>query len=385
MSTPEREDLGIVRLEAIHFYVHDLARSRGFYTERFGFTEVAHSGPELEARGHQRSAIFEAGACRVICSAPLGEGGRAWRWLKKHPDGVGTLIFEVRDIEHTFAVLERRGGTPIDDIVTVEEGAGTFRTFSLATPFGSSTFRFVERRGFEGAMPGCIVTPHPRVENPFGYVAFDHVTSNFETMAGAVLFLEHVMGFERFWGIEFHTRDAVDHDDGSGLRSSVLWDPGSGVKLALNEPRRPSFKRSQVNIFAEQMRGPGIQHVAIAVEHLVPTVESLLTRGVAFIETSPVYYERLPSHLASIGVGRIDERIEDLARLGILVDGSREHAYLLQIFLRDAASLFHEPEAGPFFFELIERKGDRGFGGGNFRALFESIERTQADEAKGGG
>src|SRR5215470_993594 len=136
------EALGIRRLEALHYYVKDLDRSRAFYTEKLDFAEVGGSGPELEERGGQRSAVFRAGDCTVVCSQPLREGGRAWRYLKKHPDGVGTLIFEVEDVEKAFTLLDARGGTPIDDVVWYSEGGGRVGMFSITTPFGSSTFRF---------------------------------------------------------------------------------------------------------------------------------------------------------------------------------------------------------------------------------------------------
>src|SRR3954466_4967076 len=139
--------LGIRRLEAIHYYVHDLERSRRFYTEKLDFAEIGGSGPELDAIAKQRSLVFQAGECIVVCSAPLGEGGRASRFLRKHPDGVGTLVFEVEDIERTFKLLEARGGTPIDAIQRAADAGGEFASFSITTPFGDTTFRFVERKG----------------------------------------------------------------------------------------------------------------------------------------------------------------------------------------------------------------------------------------------
>jgi 4-hydroxyphenylpyruvate dioxygenase len=156
-----------------------------------------------------------------------------------------------------------------------------------------------------------------------------------------------------------------------------MWDPRSGVKFANNEPFRPFFKNSQINIFAEDNRGDGVQHSALAVADIVGAVRALRARGVEFMSTPGSYFDMLPARLETIGVGRIDEEIETLRQLEILVDGEREHQYLLQIFLKEAAGLHHDPEAGPFFFEIIQRKGDQGFGAGNFRALFEAIERDQ--------
>jgi 4-hydroxyphenylpyruvate dioxygenase len=157
-----------------------------------------------------------------------------------------------------------------------------------------------------------------------------------------------------------------------------MWDPASGVKLANNEPFRPFFKESQINIFAEDNRGDGIQHSALAVTDIVGAVRGLRGRGVEFMATPGSYYDVLPERLRQIGVGAIDESIDLLHELEILVDGTEARRYLLQIFLKEAAGLHHDPAAGPFFFEIIQRKGDQGFGAGNFRALFEAIEREQA-------
>jgi 4-hydroxyphenylpyruvate dioxygenase len=378
------EPIGIKRIEAMHYYVHDLERSRRFYTKLMDFEEIGMSDPDLEHKTKQRAAVFEAGAMRVVVSQPVGEGGRAWRWLQKHPDGVGTVIFEVEDIERAFVLLEARGGTPITDVVHHDSDRGRFSTFSITTPFGGTTFRFVERRGKPGIFPGFVPYDTPKGgKNVFGFTGIDHITSNFETMSPALLWMEHVMGFERFWEIQFHTQDvAKNAATGSGLKSVVMWDRQSGAKFANNEPKRPHFRASQINLFHEDQKGDGIQHAAIAVKDIVPAVRALRARGVQFMPTPGAYYDALPDRLNRIGVQRIDEDIAELRELEILVDGGAEHSYLLQIFLRESAGLYHEREAGPFFYEIIQRKGDAGFGGGNFRALFESIERQQRSEAR---
>lgn len=378
------EPIGIKRLEALHYYVHDLERSRRFYTESLDFAEVGVSDPEFEAQMRQRSAVFAAGAARIVVSAPLGEGGRAARWLEKHPDGVGTLIFEVDDIEHTFVLLEGRGATPIMDVQHTEVEDGRFSTFSVTTPFGGTTFRFVQRQGDPGLFPGYRAHETPRGgTNRFGFTGIDHITSNFETMSPALLWMEHVLGFQRFWSIAFHTTDAApDATTGSGLKSVVMWDPKSGVKFANNEPMRPHFRASQINLFHEDQRGDGVQHAALAVKDIIECVKGLRERGVKFMPTPGTYFDMLPDRLKRIGVNTIDEDIELLRELEILVDGSADHSYLLQIFLREAAGLYADREAGPFFYEIIQRKGDPGFGGGNFRALFDSIERQQQAEGR---
>jgi 4-hydroxyphenylpyruvate dioxygenase len=388
--TKRLEPLGIRRIEALHYYVHDLERSRRFYLERMDFAEVGASTSALEREGHQRSAAFEAGGVRIVCSQPLGEGGRAWRYLRKHPDGVGTVIFEVEDAERCFRLLEERGGTPITDLQEEADEGGTLRTFNITTPLGDTTFRFVERRGYRGLYPGVARHEAPLGgENAFGFGHVDHLTSNFQTMKPALLWMEHVLGMEEFWEVHFHTKDAaeakraaLEAQHGSGLRSVVMRDLASGVKFANNEPWRPAFKSSQINVFNEDHRGDGIQHAALTVTDILSAVRGLRARGVEFMPTPASYYEALPARIQQTGIGRIDEEVKTLQELEILVDGAGPGSYLLQIFLREAAGLYHEPEAGPFFFEIIQRKGDQGFGAGNFRALFESIEREQQREGR---
>ncbi|MEZ4365862.1 MAG: VOC family protein [Kofleriaceae bacterium] len=379
MTSPAKlAPLGIKRIEGIHYYVHDLERSRRFYCGLLDFAETWRSGPDLEARGRQRSACFSAGDVHVVCSAPIGDTSRAARFLRMHPDGVGTLTFEVEDAARAFALLEERGGTPIDEIQTFQDDGGTLRQFSITTPFGDCTFRFRERRGYQAFFPGALALPAPAHSNQFGFQEIDHVTSNFQTMKPMLLWLEHVLGFEPLWKVDFHTSD-VDpaRQTGSGLKSIVMWDPGSGVKFANNEPARPFFRSSQINIFNEELRGDGVQHVALTVGDIIGAVRGLRERGVSFMPTPGSYFDMLPERIAKSGIGKIDEDLATLRDLEILVDGAHHHAYMLQIFLKEAAGLYGDPNAGPFFYEVIQRKGDKGFGAGNFRALFESIEREQ--------
>jgi 4-hydroxyphenylpyruvate dioxygenase len=298
---------------------------------------------------------------------------------------VGSLVFEVEDAARAFALLEERGGTPTSELLAFRDDGGTLRTFAITTPFGDTTFRFVERRGWRGTYPGLEAHPAPLGgRNRFGFTAIDHVTSNFRTMKPALLWLELVLGFEASWEVKFHTQDAAgeaerarEASQGSGLTSVVMRDARSGVKFANNEPRRPAFRSSQIHHFVEDQRGDGVQHAALAVGDIRAAVRGLRERGVEFMPTPGSYYDLLPARLSSTGIGHLDEPIDELRRLGVLVDGAEAGRYLLQIFLRDSAGLYHEPEAGPFFFEIIQRKGDQGFGAGNFRALFESIEREQ--------
>jgi 4-hydroxyphenylpyruvate dioxygenase len=383
-----RPDLGLVGVDALRFYVHDLERSRRFYTGALDFAEIAASAPDPAPGGGERSVAFQAGGVRIVCTAPGGEDGPAARFLRRHPDGVGEVAFAVEDAERCFRVLEERGGTPTGDLEEHRAGGGLLRTFAVTTPLAATTFRFVERRGPAPLLPGLVDLPAPRGgANAFGFTAVDHLTSNFATMKPALLWMEHVLGLEEFWEVSFHTKDAArraEHEahHGSGLRSVVMRDPRSGVKFANNEPWRPAFTSSQIHRFVEDHRGDGIQHAALEVADIVPAVRAMRARGVEFMPTPAAYYDALPGRIASSGIGRIEEDVALLRDLEILVDGAGPGAYLLQIFLREASGLYGDPAAGPFFFEIIQRKGDQGFGAGNFRALFESIEREQLRERR---
>jgi 4-hydroxyphenylpyruvate dioxygenase len=373
--------LGIRKIDALHYYVHDLERTRRFFVDKLDFAELGGSSPELEREGRQRSAAFGAGDATFVIHEPVGEGGRAWRYLRKHPEGVGTIVLAVEDLEQTFRLLDERGATFITDVQRFDDDGGTLKMVSITTPFGDTTFRFVERRGYRALYPGFVPNPSQRgPTNRFGFERIDHVTSNFQTMKPALLWMEHVLGFEQFWEIAFHTNDVAavqKRAHGSGLKSIVMWDRSSGLKFANNEPFRPFFKESQINLFAEDNRGDGVQHSALSVPDIVSAVRGLRGHGVEFMPTPGTYYDVLPERLRALTIGQLDEDLGVLRELEILVDGGAPHKYMLQIFLKEAAGLHHDPEAGPFFFEIIQRKGDQGFGAGNFRALFEAIEREQ--------
>lgn len=376
--------LGIKRLENIDFYVNDMARSHAFYTECVDFRWVAESTQEsMEALG-QVTRVYEAEAVRMTVSAPdkshpAGDGP-VRRYLKRHPDGIARLTFEVEDVAKTFAVLDERGATIVADIEWMTNATGgRYGHFEITTAFGEATFRFVQRDDFADPRPDLTRFPEPRGgDNTFGFVGYDHVTSNFLSLGPMVLWCKEVLGLEEYWGINFHTDDvAPDNDHGSGLKSVVLWDPYSGVKFANNEPLRPYFTSSQIYIFVMENHGEGIQHAALTTGDILSTVKGLNSRGVRFMPTPGTYYDALPERLKTSGIIEIEEDIDELRELGVLIDGDAHQSYLLQIFLKEAAGLYEDERAGPFFFEVIQRKGDNGFGGGNFRALFESIEREQ--------
>jgi len=374
--------IGIIGYDSFHFVVENLERSRQFYNRRFGFKEVARSSPELSERGGQESVVFGAGDVRVCVSTPLSQKSKASRYLRRHPDGVMSLSFRVHDLDHTMQFLDKRGGTFLSDPIDVTDAqGGRYRSFEIATPLGDVAFRFVERTGFTAFAPGFVDSGAGnagRPENDFGIAAIDHVTSNGLTMQPIVAWYRDVLGFEPFWEISFHTLDVAKkaRASGSGLRSIVMWDPESGVKFATNEPLRPFFRDSQITKFVEDNWGNGIQHVAFAVPDILGTVEEMKRREVEFMTTHPSYYKDLPQRLVDLSLTNVKEDLAELERLQVLVDGANDK-YMLQIFLREAAALYDESRAGPFFYEIIQRAGDPGFGYGNFRALFESIERAQ--------
>lgn len=378
------EHIGITGYDSFHFVVENLERSRKFYAERFDFKEVARAGDELVARGGQQATVFGAGHARIVVSSPLRQQSKAARYLKRHPAGVMSLSFAVTNLDETIAFLEKRGGTFLaDPVEDKDEAGGTYRSIEIATPLGDVAFRFVERKNYKRFAPGFVDVGGGHSSNPvnmFGIRDIDHVTSNGLTMQPIIGWYRDVLGMEPFWDISFHTQDvAKARVSGSGLRSIVMWEPKSGVKFATNEPLRPHFRDSQIAKFVEDNQGPGVQHIAFAVDNIISSVEELKQRGVEFMETPKAYYLALPERLAALGITNVKEEIAELERLQILVDGA--HAkYMLQIFLREAASMYDEVRAGPFFYEVIQRCGDEGFGYGNFRALFESIERFQKSQ-----
>jgi 4-hydroxyphenylpyruvate dioxygenase len=383
-----REHCGITGFDSFHFVVENLDRSRRFYQEVLDYKEVARAGDGLVERSGQQSSVFGAGKVRVCVSTPLTQRSKAARYLKVHPAGVMSLSFTVDNLEKTADFLDARGGTFLSEPLEVSDGkGGTYRSFEIATPLGDVAFRFIERKNFHDFAPGFVdVGPGHSVDhvNKFGIRTVDHVTSNGLTMQPIIAWYRDVLGFEPFWEISFHTRDiAKERASGSGLRSIVMWHPESGVKFATNEPLRPFFRESQIAKFVEDNVGNGVQHIAFAVDDILSTVPELESRGVEFMRTPKAYYDALPERLAKLGITNVKAALDELERKQILVDGAHDK-YMLQIFMREAASMYDDRRAGPFFYEIIQRCGDEGFGYGNFRALFESIERAQKLAGKGG-
>ncbi len=369
--------LGIVGYDAYEFVVADMDRSHQFYTGMMDAARVARLSERASAERGEQAVLFQAGKAQCMCVTPGERGSAAERWLRRHPDGVRTVGFKVRDLDHARRVLGERNATFCGEVVEAADHRGrAYRWFEIATPLGDVRFRFVERAadalppGFE-AIGGAAEST-----NVNGFQVIDHVTSNFLTLEPHVTWLRDVMGFAEYWRVHFHTADINRDGGGSGLASIVMWDADSGVKLANNEPVTPNYEASQIYTFVEANNGPGVQHVAFHVPAIEPAVDNLRRAGIEFLDTPATYYDMLPERMARQRVANFDENTDELRRLGILVDGEDDR-YLLQIFMVEGGVLYDDDVAGPFFYEVIQRKGARGFGEGNFRALFESIERDQ--------
>jgi len=376
MTDSKGSGLGIVGYDSYEFVVADAERSRKFYTEMLDVPAVAKLDERVAAERGEDAALFTVGKAQCVCVTPRERGSAADRWLKRHPDGVRTVGLRVRDIDHTRRVLgERDASFCTDTVDQVDQEGRPYRSFEIATPLGEVRFRFTERSA-EGLPPGFTAVDPGAPANANGFQIIDHITSNFLTLEPHVTWLRDVMGFEEYWRVHFHTADINPGSGGSGLVSKVMWDAESGIKLANNEPVTPNYESSQIYAFVEANNGPGVQHVAFHVPVIGPAVENLRRSGIEFLDTPATYYDMMPERLSNQRVTNFSENIDELKRLGILVDGDDDR-YLLQIFMVEGGLLYDDSGAGPFFYEVIQRKGARGFGEGNFRALFESIERDQ--------
>jgi len=367
---------GLTGIVGLRRYVGSLDESRSFYVDRLGFAPRGATSERVARALGERSEAYGAGDCTIVCTQPLHPRSLAGGYLQRHPEGIGAVIFGVADPRAAFAELERRGATPVADVHTYEVGRDGPRgtSFAIATPMSDVRFEFVDAE-----VPWVRdLTPAPPRDggDRFRFGGFDHITANHQTMAPTVLWARHVLGWQPFWTTELHTAERGEQA-GSGLRSVVVWDPSSGVKLANNEPLRPRFEASQIALFCADQRGAGIQHAALEVADIVGTVEALRRAGVRFAEAPPGYHDDLLARMQPGGDASTVERIEQLRGVGVLADGRIPGRHLLQIFMEDAARFAGDPKRSPFFFELIQREGADGFGEGNFYALFQAVARSQ--------
>jgi 4-hydroxyphenylpyruvate dioxygenase len=367
--------LGLKSLHSLHFAVKSLSDSRDFYERQLGFVPKYKASAQLAERTGQDSIVYGGGTARVCLSAPRNDTCKAARYLKQHPEGVMSVAFNVDDIQHAFKTLEKNGATLLSEINVM----GEYKDFEITTPLGDVQFRFIESKAATFA-PGFEAVAETQ-GGPIPWIGIDHITCNMRTMKPFIDWLKDVMGFEQFWQIEFHTSQleaGKTKDTGSGLKSIVMWDPRSEFKVASNEPLRPFFRASQIERFVEDNRGAGVQHIAMAVPSAIAAVEQLKHVGLKFLDAPPTYYERLPARFKEVGfdMARVKEPLEQIKKNNLLVDGSAD-GYLLQIFTDELRQISGQAAGAPAFYEVIQRAGDRGFGYGNFRALFEAIEALQ--------
>lgn len=370
-----RPGLGILRLHSIEISVFDAAPWIAYLAQGFGLQRIGVStGQATETTGTRRHLLV-AGSQSLIIQEAVHAGSPVRRYLEKHPEGISRINFLVADVQQAEVQLLEHNATLLDHIREEPAGAGAWRHLAIATPVGDVEFGFVEiRESGDLLAPGMEqVAKFDPEHNPLGIIGVDHLTANTRTLMPLIAFYEHVMGFKRQWNVSFHTED-IKPGIGSGLKSIAMGDAASGIRLATNEPLRPRFEQSQIQLYVDMNRGPGFQHMAVAVTDIVKAVEYCRQNGVMFMLTPPAYYDQLAARLGSQGVAKPAYPVEELQRLGILADGDR-HGHLLQAFCQDQAVQFRRPHAGPLFIELIQRCGSERFGEGNFRALFEASQR----------
>jgi 4-hydroxyphenylpyruvate dioxygenase len=368
--------LGIKHIHSVEFVVDYFDRSEYFYLNQMGFNETHQSTPIWEERFRSKAVYFASNSIRIMVSTPLSNNSYTAQYLKILCPGIRKITFLVVDLARAIDYLSNHHATFIHKTIEVESNRSRHRLISIASPIGFLEFAFLQINGDEEDIPLFEnVAPTPHAGSFFKTI--DHMTINARTIYPIYNFFSHVMDLKNFWSVSFHTPDSPSGRKGTGLSSQVMHDPASGIKFASNEPLFPHFNDSQIQTFVEKNHGAGIQHIALGVENILNVVEVLKSRNLEFLETPDKYYDLLPDRLTELNITKMEEDIADLKKLGILVDG-RDDKYILQIFLKDASMLYHEENAGPFFYEIIQRKGHPGFGEGNFRALFEAIESQEA-------
>ena len=371
--------LDIQRIHSIDISAHESGSWLAYLTRGLGFQHVATSTPQAIEKTGTRKQLLAAGDVRLVVQEPVHAGSPIRRFLEKHPEGISCVNFLVSDARATEEQLLEKHATCTDFLMTDRTERGEWKQINIATPLGDVEFAFVQT-----ADPQRITLPGTQscgdfdpAKNPLGITEIDHLTSNVRTLMPVIAFYEHVLGLRRVWDVRFHTED-VRPGMGAGLTSVAMRDVISGIRFVNNEPLRPRFDSSQVQMHVDTNRGPGLQQIALGVGNLVDAVGKASSSGVQFLPTPPTYYQLLPRRLAAMGVSALDGMLDKLAAHGILVDGDR-NGHILQIFCRDQATQFGRPSAGPLLIEMIERRGCQGFGEGNFRAIFEATSKMQRD------
>lgn len=354
--------------DALVWVVGNATQAAHFYRSAFGMELVAYSGPETGNRDH-RAYVLRSGAARFVVTGAYDPASPLADHHRRHGDGIVDIALSVPDVDRCVAHATAQGATVLESPHDVADEHGTVRLAAIAA-YGDTRHTLVDRSRYTGPyLPGYVARTssfEPRPGRPRRlFQAVDHVVGNVElgAMDHWVDFYNRVMGFTNM--AEFVGEDIAT--DYSALMSKVVANGNHRVKFPLNEPA-PGKKKSQIDEYLEFYGGPGAQHVALATNDILGTVDAMTAEGVEFLSTPDSYYED-PELRARIGTVRVP--IEELQRRGILVDRD-EDGYLLQIFTRPTG------DRPTVFFELIERHGSLGFGKGNFKALFEAIEREQA-------
>ncbi|MGH9147944.1 MAG: 4-hydroxyphenylpyruvate dioxygenase [Vicinamibacterales bacterium] len=364
----------IKRVDHLEFYVGNARQSAAFYAHSFGFLNTSYRGLETGCRD-AASYVMQQGDIRFVLTTGLSGDHPVSRFASEHGDGVAVVALEVPDVAQAFEESTRRGAQPAMGPTEVTDESGVLR-YAAIHMYGDALLKFIERDDYAGTFApgfravGTAGVPSRRVGSldlpahaGVGLLAIDHIVGNVElgAMDKWVHFFADTMGFNQL----VHFDDKKITTEYSALMSKVMQDGTGRIKFPINEPATGK-RKSQIQEYLEYYRGPGIQHIACATHDIVKTVTMLRAQGVDFLRVPTTYYEDLEAR-----VGKIDEPIDKLAELGILVD-SDDEGYLLQIFTQPVQ------DRPTLFFEVIERHGSRGFGAGNFKSLFEAIEREQA-------
>jgi 4-hydroxyphenylpyruvate dioxygenase len=352
--------LKLKRVHHVEFWAGNAKQSAFFYRKAFGFSQLAYSGLETGNR-ETASYVLSQGKIRFVITSPLAAQHASADHIKRHGDGVRDIALLVEDADFAFAEAVRRGAKPAIEPHDLTDENGTVRRAAIHT-YGDTLHSFISYRDYRGPfLPGYRAA---EVANEAaGLLIVDHIVGNVELgkMNEWADFYSKVMGFSRY--ITFDDKDIST--EYSALMSIVMSDDNRVVKFPINEPA-PGRKKSQIDEYLDWYAGPGVQHVALLCGDIIEAVTKLKANGVEFLSVPDSYYDELPQR-----VGEIEEPMDEIKRLNILVDKDEE-GYLLQLFTKPVE------DRPTVFFEIIQRKGSRGFGKGNFKALFESIEAEQA-------
>lgn len=353
--------LPLLGTDYVEFYVGNAKQSAYYYQTAFGYALVAYAGPETGVRG-KASYVLQQDKVRIVLTSSFDPNDEISKHVNLHGDGVKVLALWVDDATKAFEETTKRGAKAIHPPKKMKDKDGEVVTASIQT-YGETIHTFVERKNYRGAfMPGFNKVEKPALSKPVGLKFIDHCVGNVELgdMNKWVKFYEDVMGFKLL--ITFDDKDIST--EYTSLMSKVVSNGSGYVKFPINEPAEGK-KKSQIEEYIDFYRGAGVQHIAIATDNIIETVGELRKRGVDFLFVPDTYYDDLYDR-----VGKIDEDVLELKRLNILADRDPE-GYLLQIFTKPVQ------DRPTVFYEIIQRKGATSFGKGNFKALFEAIEREQ--------